>query len=82
MGGVLGMLQIVEWDVGGDDQRPAAPVTAVYHVVDLFQAVLRVALHAEIVDNQQRCAAKIGYVLVPALKTGGQIVQYYFSEER
>ena len=35
------MLQIMERNVGGDDQRPAAAVTAVNHVVDLFQTVLR-----------------------------------------
>ena len=36
MGGVLGVLQGLEGQIGGDDQRPAAAVAAVNHIVDLF----------------------------------------------
>ena len=76
MGGVLGVLQILKGQVRGDDQRPAAAVAAVNHVVDLFQTVLRPTFHSKIVQYQQRGAAQSGYVLVPALKAGGQVVEY------
>ena len=51
---VLGMLQVLEGDVGRDDQRLAAPIPAVNYVVDLFQSVLRPTLHAEVIQNKQR----------------------------
>lgn len=54
VGGVLGMLQVLEGQVRGDNQRLSAPIPAVNHVVDLFQTVLRPALHAEVIQNQQR----------------------------
>ena len=75
MGRVLRMLQLIKAQIGGDDQGLAAAVAAVYHVVDLFQPVFRAALHAEIVQNQQRIAAQAGNVLVSALKAAGQVIE-------
>ena len=75
MGGILGVLQILKGQVGGDDQRPAAAVAAVDYVVDLLQTVLRPALHAEVVQDKQWGAAQSAYVLIPALKAGGQVIQ-------
>ena len=69
------MLQFVKAQIGGDDQGLAAAVAAVYHVVDLFQSVFRAALHAEIVQNQQRIAAQAGDVLVSALKAARQVIE-------
>ena len=40
MGGILGVLQILEGNVGGDDQRLLTAVAAVNHVIDLLQSVL------------------------------------------
>ena len=51
-------------EVGRDDQRLAAAVTAVNHMENLLQPVFRSALHAEIVKDKQRIAAKAGNVLV------------------
>jgi uncharacterized protein YihD (DUF1040 family) len=70
------VLQILKGQVRGDDQRPAAAVTAVNHVVDLFQTVLRPTLHAKIVQYQQRGAAEAGYVVVAALEAGGKVIEY------
>ena len=69
------MLQFVKAQIGGDDQGLAAAVAAVYHVVDLFQSVIRAALHAEIVQNQQRIAAQAGDVRISALKAAGQVIE-------
>ena len=69
------MLQFVKAQIGGDDQGLAAAVAAVYHVVDLFQPVFRSALHAEIVQNQQRIAAQAGNVRISALKAAGQVIE-------
>ena len=69
------MLQLVKAQIGGDDQGLAAAVAAVYHVVALFQPVFRAALHAEIIQNQQRIAAQVGDVLVSALKAARQVIE-------
>ena len=58
MGGVLRIPQVVQREVGRDDQRLTAAVTAVYHIENLFQPVLGAALHAEVVKDQQRIAAR------------------------
>ena len=49
---------------------------AVNHVVNLFKPVFRAALHAEIVKDKQREAAKAIYVFVPALVAGGKVIEY------
>ena len=69
------MQQLVKAQIGSDDQGLAAAVSAVYHIVDLFQSVFRAALHAEIVQNQQRIAAQAGDILVSALKAAGQVIE-------
>ena len=39
MGGILWVLYLIQRQVGGDDQRLPAAVSAVHDVVDLFQCV-------------------------------------------
>ena len=75
MGGVLRASQSVQREVGRDDQRLAAAVAAVNHIENLFQPVLGAALHAEVVKDKQRIAAKAGNVLVAVLKAGGKVVE-------
>ena len=75
MGGVRRVLDLLQGQVGGDDQRPAAAVSAVNDAVNLFQPVFCSTLHAEIVQNQQRITAEPGDVLVPALKAGGKVIE-------
>ena len=75
MGGVLRVPQVVQREVGRDDQRLAAAVTAVNHIENLFQSILGAALHAEVVKDKQRIAAKAGNVLVAVLKAGGKVVE-------
>ena len=75
MGGVLRVPQIVQREVGRDNQRLAAAVTVVNHIENLFQPVLGAALHAEVVKDQQRIAAKAGNVLVAPLKAGGKVIE-------
>ena len=50
MGGVLRVPQVVQREVGRDDQRLAAAVTAVNHIENLFQPVFRSALHNQNVE--------------------------------
>ena len=45
-------------------------LTAVNHIENLLQTVLGAALHAEVVKDKQRIAAKAGNVLVPVLEAG------------
>src|SRR5699024_5611819 len=75
MGGVRRVLDLLQGQVGGDDQRPAAAVSAVNDAVNLFQPVFCSTLHAEIVQNQQRITAEPGDVLVPTLKAGGKVIK-------
>ena len=70
------MLQFLQCEVCCDYQRFLAAVSAVNHVVNLFKPVFRAALHAEIVKDKQREAAKAVYVLVPALVAGGKVIEY------
>ena len=58
MGGILWVPDLIQRQVGGDDQRLPAAVPAVYDVVDLFQCVLGATLHAEIVNDEQGIAAE------------------------
>ena len=75
MGGVLRVPQVVQREVGRDNQRLAAAVTAVNHIENLFQSVFGAALHAEVVKDKQRIAAKAGNVFVPALEAGGKVIE-------
>src|SRR5699024_3416521 len=75
MGGVLRVSQVVQREVGRDDQRLAAAVTAVNHIENLFQPVVGAAFHAKVVKDQQRIAAKAGNVLVAPLKAGGKVIE-------
>ena len=75
MGGVLRVSQVVQREVGRDDQRLAAAVTAVNHIEHLFQPVFRPAFHAEVVKDQQRITTKAGNVLVAPLKAGGKVIE-------
>ena len=59
MSGILWVPYLVQRQVGGDDQRLLAAVSAVYDVVDLFQCVLGATLHAEIVNDEQGIAAEL-----------------------
>lgn len=58
MGCILWAPYLVQRQVGGDDQRLSAAVSAVYDVVDLFQCVLGATLHAEVVNDEQGIAAE------------------------
>ena len=75
MSGVLRIPQVVQREVGRDDQRLAAAVTAVNQNEKLFQPVLGAALHAEVVNDKQRIAAKAGNILIPACKAGREVAQ-------
>ena len=61
--------------VGGDDQRLAAAVSAVNHIVDLLQTVLRPPFHSKIVNDKQGVAAKAVNVLVAPLEAGGKVIE-------
>lgn len=50
---ISGMLQLVERQIGRNDQRLPASVSTVYDIENLFQRILGVALHAQVIDNQQ-----------------------------
>ena len=41
----------------------------------LFQSIVGATLHAEVVNDKQRIAAKAGNVLVAVLKAGGKVVE-------
>lgn len=47
------MPDFVQCQIGRDDEGFPATVAAVYDVVDLFQRILRTALHPEIVNDEQ-----------------------------
>lgn len=55
------MPYLVQRQVGGDDQRFLAAVSAVYDVVDLLQRILCTTFHSEIVNDEQWIAAKPVY---------------------
>ena len=65
MGGVLQVLQAVQRQIGGDDQRLAAAVSAVYHIESLFKPVFRPVLHAEVVNDKQRVRQKRSMYSLP-----------------
>ena len=69
------MPQFVQHQVGGDDQRLPAAVSAVHDVVDLFQCVLGATLHAEVVNDEQEIAAELVHDLISPGKAAVQLVQ-------
>ncbi len=75
MGGVLRVLQFLQRQICCDNQRLSAAVSAVNYVVNLFKPVFRATLHAEIIKDKQREAAKAGYVFVPVLVAGGKVIE-------
>lgn len=58
MGGILWVLYLIQRQVGGDDQRLPAAVSAVHDVVDLLQCLLGATFHAEIINDEQGIAAE------------------------
>ena len=70
MGGILWVLYLIQRQVGGDDQRFPAAVSAVYDVVDLFQCVLGATLHAEVVNDEQGIAAEPVHNIIAPGKAG------------
>ena len=75
MGGILWVAYLVQRQVGCDNQRLPAAVSAVYNVVDLFQCVFGATFHAEIVNDEQRIAAELVDGFIPPGKTAVQLVQ-------
>ena len=65
MGGILWVPYLVQRQVGGDDQRLPAAISAVYDVVDLFQCVLGATLHAEVVNDEQGITTELVHNIVP-----------------
>ena len=69
------MPQFVQHQVGGDDQRLPAAVSAVHDVVDLLQSVISGALRAQVVEDKQvyrrQAAAKVAYTVFDELDKRG-----------
>ena len=45
------------------------------HMEYLFQSIVGATLHAEVVNDKQRIAAKAGNILIPACKAGREVAQ-------
>ena len=75
MGGILWVPYLVQRQVGSDDQRFPAAVSAVYDAVDLFQCVLGATLHAEVVNDEQGITTELVHNIVPPGKATVQLVQ-------
>ena len=75
MGGILWVAYLVQCQVGGDDQRLLAAVSAVYDVVDLLQCIFCTTFHAEIVNDKQGIAAELVHNIIPPGKAAVQLVQ-------
>ena len=75
MGGILWVLYLIQRQVGGDDQRLPAAVSAVHDVVDLLQCVLGATFHAEIINDEQGVATESVDDFVPTGKAAVQLVQ-------
>ena len=75
MGGILWVSYLVQRQVGGDDQRLPAAVSAVHDVVDLFQCVFGATFHAEIVNDKQGIAAELVHNIISSGKAAVQLVQ-------
>jgi len=74
MGGILWVPYLIQCQVGGDDQRLPAAVSAVHDVVDLFQRILGASFHAEIVNDEQGIAAELVHDLIAPGKAAVQLV--------
>lgn len=75
MRGILWVAYLVQRQVGGDDQRLPAAVSAVHDVVDLFQCVFGATFHAEIVNDKQGIAAELVHNIISSGKAAVQLVQ-------
>ena len=75
MGRVCRLFQLVQRAVGGGDQRLVAAVSGINHMEYLFQSIVGATLHAEVVNDKQRIAAKAGNILIPACKAGREVAQ-------
>ena len=75
MSGILWVSYLVQRQIGGDDQRLPAAVSAVHDAVDLFQCVLGTTLHAEIVNDEQGIAAELVHNIISPGKAAAQLVQ-------
>ena len=75
MGGILWVSYLAQRQVGGDDQRLPAAVSAVHDVVDLFQCVFGATFHAEIVNDKQGIAAELVHNIISPGKAAVQLVQ-------
>ena len=51
MGDILRMPDLIQCQIGGDDQGLPAAVATVYNVVDLLQCVLGATLNTEIIND-------------------------------
>ena len=74
MGGILWVSYLAQRQVGGDDQRLPAAVSAVHDVVDLFQCVLGATFHAEVINNKQGIAAEPVHNIIAPGKAVVQLV--------
>ena len=72
---ILWVSYLIQRQVGGDDQRLPAAISAVHDAVDLFQCVLGTTLHAEVVNNKQGIAAELVHDLISPGKAAVQLVQ-------
>ena len=75
MSGILWVAYLVQRQVGGDDQRLPAAVSAVHNVVDLLQCILGAAFHAEIINDEQGIVAELVHDLISSGKAAVQLVQ-------
>ena len=64
-GKVVGVLQLLQGQVRGDDQGQLRPVAAIDDVEYLLQGELGAALHPQIIDDQQRISVEAVDVAVP-----------------
>ena len=75
MSSILWVPYLIQRQVGGNDQRFPAAISAVHDAVDLFQCVLGATLHAEVVNNKQGIAAELVHDLISPGKAAVQLVQ-------
>ena len=70
------MLQFVQCQIGGDDQRQITAQSGINDIEYLLQRIFRAALHAQIVDDQQAVMVKTVDVLVSVIgEHPGQRIQ-------
>ena len=72
---ILWVSYLAQRQVGGDDQRLPAAVSAVHDVVDLLQCILGATLHAEVINNKQGIAAEPVHNIIAPGKAVVQLVQ-------